>query len=183
MSRDDDKLTGRAAIEEIDRRLGGLLGPLAEGLAKVVDAAEKAQGGRSDATVQTSRGPVSVRSGLTVRVGGLAGGGDAAPAGRDPAQPTHAEPRPAAPQPVPEPPHDVFETATEWSLTADLPGAAEADLAWALEDGTLSVETTGARRWRLSAPTPDWLRADILEPRLSNGVLEMRAIRPEGETP
>jgi len=181
MSEDDDKLTGRAAIEEIDRRLGGLLGPLAEGLAKVVDAAEKAQSRQSDATVQTSRGPVSVRSGLTVRVGGLAGGADAAPAGRDPAKPTHAAQ--PAPAPAPEPPHDVFETATEWSLTADLPGAAEADLAWTLEDRRLAVETTGARRWRLSAPTPDWLRADMLEPRLSNGVLEMRAVRPEGEAP
>ena len=38
----DPPLRGRAAIEEIDARLGGLLGPLGEALGKIVDAAEQA---------------------------------------------------------------------------------------------------------------------------------------------
>ncbi|SEA37070.1 Hsp20/alpha crystallin family protein [Rubrimonas cliftonensis] len=180
-SRDDKELRGREAIEEIDRRLGGLLGPLAEGLARIVDAAEKAQDaddGRREATVETSRGPVKMRSGFSVKVGGLAGGG------RDPARPVATPAAAAQPAETPlaeprvaEPHHDVFETETSWSLAAELPGAAEADLTLTLSNGRLTVETTGARRWRLSVDAPAWLTREALSTRLVNGILDLAAQR------
>jgi len=202
-SRDDRDLTGREAIEEIDRRLGGLLGPLAEGLARIVDAAEKAQGSaagaqpaRHEATVETARGPVKLRTGLSVHVGGRAARTAAmdrsAPA-RDPANPVSEPPaappsappsaaaRPAAETAPAEPHYDLFETETAWSLTAELPGAAEADLSLTLGDGRLTVETTCARRWRLSVDAPAWLTREALSPRLVNGILDLAAQR--GDAP
>lgn len=185
-SRDDKEMKGREAIEEIDRRLGGLLGPLAEGLARIVDAAEKAQDagdGSREATVETSRGPVKMRSGFTVKVGGLAGGGRAETA-RDPARPVATPTAAAQPAEPPvggtdraEPHHDVFETETSWSLAAELPGAAEADLTLALADGRLTVETAGARRWRLVVDAPAWLTREALSTRLVNGILDIAAQR------
>ena len=54
--------TGREAIEEIDRRLGGLLGGLTEGLARIADAAEQAEAasGAREATIDTGKGPMRV---------------------------------------------------------------------------------------------------------------------------
>jgi HSP20 family molecular chaperone IbpA len=186
----DDRLKGRAAIEEIDRRLGGLLGPLAEGLARVVDAAERAQqaGGAHEATVETARGPLKVRTGFSVRV---AGAPAAAAAARDPARPVRpasasaAQPSPAQPSPVApaedpsaEPAWDAFEDADAWSLTADMPGVAPGDLAVTVApDGAVSVATTGRRRFRLDAQGPAWLSEATLETRLSNGVLDLSARR------
>jgi HSP20 family molecular chaperone IbpA len=182
--RPDDGLKGREAIEEIDRRLGGLLGPLAEGLAKLVDAAEKAQGSAQEATIETGRGPMKVRTGLSVRMGALAGQSRAGSGGRDPAKPvnpaTAARPVHAAasaPQAA-EPHYDVFEDAAGWSLTADMPGAAEHEIAVSVADGRVIVETTGSRRWRLATDAPDWVRAPVL--RVANGVVELTAARSEG---
>ncbi len=196
--RNDRGPKGRAAIEEIDRRLGGVLGPLAEGLARLVDAAEAArrdgsQGGGMqgdgvrEATVQTSRGPVRIRSGLSVRVGGLPGEA-ARPVGRDPAEPVAAGAatgggaapadagQPAA-GPADEPPHDLFATEDAFALSADLPGATEATLTWGLRDAMLTIETPAPRRRRLTVPCPAWLDAGALRISLVNGVLEMTAER------
>lgn len=175
----DEQLTGREAIEEIDRRLGGLFGPLAEGLAKVVEAAEKAQeaAGAREMTIDTGKGPMRVRAGYSVRVGGL-GGRAGAPEARDPAAPV-SEPE-AKTEPAPaEPVVDVFDGPEGWSLTADLPGVAESELAVTVGGGVVTVETTGARRYRAEAEAPGWLRAELLSRRLTNGVLELSAPRPE----
>jgi HSP20 family molecular chaperone IbpA len=79
--------------------------------------------------------------------------------------------------PAEEPPHDVFATEDQFVLTADLPGAGEADLRWTLAEGALTVETPAPRRRRLVAPCPAWLTAEALSVRLANGVLEMTAER------
>jgi HSP20 family molecular chaperone IbpA len=190
---DDATLTGRGAIEEIDRRLGGLLGPLAESLAKVVDAAEKAQAaGDASGPDDPRLGGLRVRTGLTVR--SAAGGSASRPrrtAGRDPARPmtpsaaaaarTDADPTRGAHPDAETPPHDIHQTATDWSLTADMPGAAEHDLSIALENRMMTIDATGARRWRLIVEAPDWLTGAMLEPTLNNGVLTLQATRPAGE--
>ena len=176
-----DGPTGREAIEEIDRRLGGLLGPFAEGLAKIVEAAEKAQdaAGAREVTIDGAKGPVKVRAGYSVRVGGLAGSERAeaaaeAEAGRDPAEPVSEPEAPAAQEPV----VDVFEDAAGWTLTADMPGVGEADLSVSAGGGRVTVETTGARRYRVETEAPAWVTASALERRLTNGVLELFAAKP-----
>lgn len=201
MARDDEPLKGRAGIEEIDRRLGGLLGPLAEGLARLVEAAEKAQaeggaeGGTREATVQTARGPLKIRTGLSVRLAGApvrpaagqghgSGQGSGHAMGRDPTKPrppagrAAAPVQPVAPDPEPvEPPHDVYASDTRFSLAADLPGVDLADVAWRLADGTLTVETPAPRLRRLGVPVPGWVTADRLAVTLVNGVFEIGAER------
>lgn len=175
--------TGREAIEEIDRRLGGLLGPLTEGLARLADAAEKAQdaAGAREFTIDTGNGPVRLRAGYAVRVGGL-GGKAAATGGRDPAAPVR-EPGPQAGPSAAvftEPAVDVFEDAQGWSLTTDLPGATLDALTLTLEAGVLMLETTGTRRYRAAVDVPPWLTLPAIERRLANGVLELTAPRPDG---
>ena len=175
--------TGREAIEEIDRRLGGLLGPLAEGLAKLADAAEKAQAasGAREFTLDTGKGPVRLRADYSVRVGSVAERlARAGSAGRDPSQPLR-EPQTAPAQPeAAEPALDVFEDETGWSLTADMPGASLEALSLAVEGGTLTIATAGSRRYRAEVAVPAWVTADALERRLANGVLELSAARPGG---
>ena len=173
-----DGPTGRAAIEEIDRRLGGLLGPLTEGLARIADAAEQAQAaaGAREFTIDTGKGPMRLRAGYSVRVGGLGGTAEAS-SGRDPAAPVHepkAKPKPAAIEPA----VDVFEDAQGWSLTADLPGATLDALSLSLDAGMLTLETTGSRLYRASVEVPGWLTLAAIDRRLANGVLELSAPSP-----
>ncbi len=176
---------GREAIEEIDRRLGGLLGPLTEGLSKIVEAAEKAQeaSGAREMTVDAGKGPMRVRAGYSVRVGGLGGAGGVS-GERDPAEPVSAgraaEGAARAPRPTPiEPIVDVFDGPEGWSLTADMPGVGLDDLTVSAGNGRVTVETAGARRYRIETEAPDWVTAGALARRLTNGVLELSAPRPE----
>jgi HSP20 family molecular chaperone IbpA len=130
-----------------------------------------------------------VRTGLTVRTaGGASPARSTGPGGRDPARPmaspaakTAPGRSPAAHPDADTPPHDVHETATDWSLTADMPGAAEHDLSIALENRMMTIEATGARRWRLTVEAPAWLTDAMVEPTLNNGVLALHATRPAGE--
>jgi HSP20 family molecular chaperone IbpA len=176
-----ETISGREAIEEIDRRLGGLLGPLTEGLTKIVEAAEKAQAasGAREMTVDTGKGPMRFRAGYSVRVGGL-GGTSEWSSERDPAEPVStAKPKPAEPAPV-EPIVDVFDGPEGWSLTADMPGVGLDDLTVRVAGGVVSVTADGARRYRVETEAPAWLTVEALERRLTNGVLELTAPRPEG---
>lgn len=156
---------------EIDRRLGGLLGPLAEGLARVVEAAEKA-GDAGDApheaTVETARGPMTVRAGYSVRMGGRTVSASSAP--------------PAAVQAT-EPTYETYDGPDGWTLTAETPGAAAADLRVRREGARLVAETVGARRWRLEVTPPGWAAGLEADARLMNGVLDIAIRRPEGARP
>jgi HSP20 family molecular chaperone IbpA len=176
-----DGPTGREAIEEIDRRLGGLLGPLTEGLSKIVEAAEKAQdaSGAREMTVDTGNGPVRFRAGYSVRVGGLGGSAEWS-SERDPAEPVSkgADEAAAAPEkPVVEPLVDVFDGPEGWSLTADMPGVGLDDLSVTVADGRITVAAAGARRYRIETDAPGWLTAEALSRSLTNGVLELTAPR------
>ncbi|MEM1264657.1 MAG: Hsp20/alpha crystallin family protein [Pseudomonadota bacterium] len=155
------RVTGREALEEIDLRLGGLLGALSETLGQVVEAAEARgqEGGRG----------VKVDTGVRVRMGGL-------DVDRDP-EPTPKPEPPAARKPDIE----VYDEPTSWTVTAELPGISPDDLDVTRVDGALRIRTSGARRFEASVPVPDALSGAVLDIRLKNGILEIRAEKSEAE--
>ena len=157
-----DGPTGRDAFEEIERRLGDVLGEFGEALKRAADAADRDE----DAA---GTGP-RLRTHVDLRVGGLAAG-RAGP---------HDAPRAETPAPV----HEIHEDDAAWTLVAELPGADEADLEITLAEGRLAVSAGAPRPRRLEVPAPAWLRLEALERRLVNGILELRAPRPtETEDP
>src|SRR6056297_615222 len=68
---DQSKKTGRAAIEEIDLRLDGLLGKLGGTLGELLDALDRGETGELQRThdFQTTRGPVRAETGIRIRMG------------------------------------------------------------------------------------------------------------------
>lgn len=170
--------TGREALEEMERRLGALLGTLAQRLGEAADAADAARG--VDVDLGGGRG-AKAQASVRVRVGGLdvgaASQGARGPAAGPPRPDAKAAPG-AAPAPHPaapgEPRHELHDDAEGWSLIADLPGATPEDLRLSLEDGRLIVEALGPRPRRLEVPAPARLALDALEVRLVNGILELR---------
>lgn len=132
---------GRDAFEEIDRRLGGLLGSLGEAFGEVLDRSGEIDGVR-ERSGETVRG--GVRAEWSVRVG--------------PAAQATGRSRAAAADPAgspPTPPHDLTETEEGWLLTADMPGADPETLSIETTDGRLEIRAAGLRTHRLSLELPD----------------------------
>lgn len=194
-----DQPAGREAIEEIERRLGGLLGPLGDALGRMVDAAEQAaQGaearqGRSGGDAGGGAGPLTAKVGLRVQVGddvwssgfdADAGGAERpAPAGETAAAPaSRPSPSSSSSSPAPSGPRAAeYEAWTDggvWTLCAEFPGATEEDVSWAIRDGRLTVSCAGARARALETEAPP-VPAEAIRMRLCNGVLELSAELPE----
>lgn len=169
---DPDQVTGREALDAIERRLGGLLGSLAETLGKVADAAEAPPGADAGS-------PARTRTSVSIRVGGLAAGAGPAPQGRPPGRTTAGPDRDGDAPADAAIRHEVHEDATGWSLIAELPGAGPEDLGLTLEDGRLRIEVCGSRPRRLEVEAPARLALAALEVRLVNGILELR-LPPDG---
>ncbi len=162
---------GKAALEEIDLRLGGLFEQVSDALGQIAEAAE------------TRGAAAKVERHVSVRVGGVELG-QGAPQ-RDAETPRPRNPPQKQPPPARQedrPPEDavrtaeveIFDEAAEWVVTADLPGVEEAALTVAVEKGALSLATHGRRRYTASVSLPPGLALDDREVRLSNGILEVR---------
>lgn len=182
--REEEAERARAAMAEIETRLGGLLGALGDALGSALGrlgaGQGKAQGaepgaGPSDGTFDSGPGPVRMTGHVRVR-----SALDAPRAGaRRPARPAAA--RPAATPADPAPRSPVVEMREEpdgFVLVAELPGVAEADLRLEAGEGRIALSTTGARRYRVEVPAPPWVGPGMLTHRLANGILEVRARRP-----
>jgi hypothetical protein len=161
-----DGPTGRKAIEEIETRLGDLLGRLGETLGDISAAgARDGEGAR----------PVRVQGDVRIRVGGLTDGGAGEP-------PAPGDPPPAEDTDAPRAPViETHETAEGWSLTADMPGADPTTLEVIAEEARLAIRAGGVRRFAAELPLPGGLDPATLEHRLANGILEVRLRRAAGE--
>ncbi len=165
---------GREAIENIEARLGGLVGGLSEALGRAADRlretadeAERAGGGARG-------GPLEAH--VSVRVGGLAAGAAHGSAPEDRAAPA-GEAR-SEPEPPRRPDLETWETETGWRLAAELPGVALDGVEIAIAEGRLALTAEGARRYAAETAVPGWLEEGLIERGLVNGILELRAERP-----
>jgi HSP20 family protein len=75
---------------------------------------------------------------------------------------------------VREPLVDVFDERDEVAVTAELPGAKEAEIAVELKGDRLSIESKGERRYAKEIILPVEVDAAGLQKKYNNGVLEIR---------
>ncbi len=73
-----------------------------------------------------------------------------------------------------EPIVDVFDERDEVVVTAELPGAKDAEIVVELKDGILNVETKGERRYAKEIELPAAVDPASLQKKYNNGVLEIR---------
>jgi HSP20 family protein len=82
----------------------------------------------------------------------------------------------AARQPIAE----VFEEGDEIVVVAELPGADPARITCTVEGSTLSIEASGAQRYRKSLALPARVTREGLKTSFQNGILEVRLQRETG---
>lgn len=180
--------------EELDRRLGGLLGEVGTTLGEVLGRLEEIGDGEIVRERDFGTGHGAVRAGIRVRVGGIGGAatahdddivtafGDPSDAPRGPEQ-TTARPKTntrtgsmtGAVRPIEA---TILLVDGTWTLIADLPGVDPGDVM--LRDdgagGTLTVTAEGRRReYAGRFDLPDGVGASDLKLSLLNGILELSA--------
>ena len=165
------------AQEQIDIRLGGLLGEIG---AAVSEALEKLDGDGEVHTIRTfdsGRGPVRASAGIRIRP---LGGGDSQ-SGRAPDRPIN-DPEPATP------PEDfpreisatILDGAKHWRLVAELPGIGPEGVSLETNGTALIITAEGrGRKYQSSFDLPLPARPGGLDHKIQNGILEITLVKPE----
>ncbi|MEO0702244.1 MAG: Hsp20/alpha crystallin family protein [Pseudomonadota bacterium] len=175
----------RGSRDGADLGLGGLFEALGDAVAEVTRQLEDGQTSvlHRSYEVDTGKGPVRAEAGVRVRFAGGSPGGDPdqvravnRPTGQANATQEQVDTESVS-RPVE---YDVFETASEWRLTADLPGVGADDLVLSDGDGQLVIEATGDRRYRDQVPVPAFVRSADLDVHLKNGILVLSQTAGEG---
>jgi HSP20 family molecular chaperone IbpA len=181
-----DKKTDRAALDGIDIRLGDLFGDLGAALTEMIERLDAGTDGevRRVHEFDTARGPIRAQAGIRIRMGGI----EAGRGGRDPSRPTAAEPPRAAAPPGRAPARpihaDIVDDGEIWSLTADLAGVAQEDLALSIAEGELVIAAEARnRRYADRVPVPPGTEVAHLRISLQNGILEIEAPSAAGARP
>jgi HSP20 family protein len=171
-----DGLTGLEALAEIGKRLG----QLPDAVRDAVQAGRSAggQGGGAgtrghEFTIDTPAGPVKGMASMGFRTGTLAGSGQRRAASGASARPRSRSVAPDV-QGAREPLIDCFDEADEIVITAEIPGVRADELDFKVEDATLTIRTTGARRYHAVVDLPAAVVAASLAPELRNGILSIR---------
>lgn len=161
------------AASGIDNGLNALFETLGDALTTMLNRVEDGHTGsvHRDQVFETNKGPIRAHAGIKLRMGGL----DATEVS-DQAKPVN----PARPTASPEAPkakpiiYDVMDDNDDWIITADLPGVANADLAFDQDRTTLLVMTTGTRLYegRIDLDSPFSLTE--ISSQMRNGILTLR---------
>lgn len=178
--------------EELDRRLGGLLGEVGSTLGEVLGRLEDIGDGEILREREFDTGRGAVRAGIRVRVGGI---GEASEAKSDGVRRSVTDPEGQPYEPAGHAPRDKSRSSNgddavrtiegtillmdgTWTLTADLPGVEPGDVTLS-DDGPGGVLTVSAhgrkRRYAGRFDLPEGLSAEDLRLNLLNGVLELSA--------
>jgi HSP20 family protein len=156
---------GRDAIDEIARRLGGIVETVQDVLKSGGNTGE---GGR-DFKIDTPLGPLSGRYSMSVK--SAVGGSRASPhstARRKPAE------EPAANPTAREPMIDAFDEPDAVVVTADIPGLRLEDVFISCEPGQLVLKISGAAPFTRHIPFPMLTPEHSPRVRMANGILEIR---------
>jgi hypothetical protein len=187
---------GRAALEQIDLQLEGLLGKLGDTLGEMIARLEEGETGelRRSHEVQTSKGPVRAEAGLRVRMGlgdtpGPAGSASVAQpvrpragspdSGAEYSCATHLADAPtgASGATGPDQPRpldiDAYRSDGRWILSADMPGVSLPEVSVTLEGGQVCVASDGRRRYAGRRALPAGADPSDMDIALRNGVLEI----------
>jgi HSP20 family molecular chaperone IbpA len=177
------------AAQEIDLRLGDLLGQLGEALHEAAGRLGQGESGeiRRERSFDTGDGPIRASAGIRISTLGGAAAARATQT-RRPENPVNRPERPVADPPdTTEPPKNaptrveatVLEEPDHWSLVADMPGIAEGDITLTVAGDLLRIEgQTGARQYLVeTVKPPGW---DGFTASLRNGILEVTARKAGG---
>lgn len=172
-----------AAQEQIDLRLGGLLGELGSALTEAIEKLDAQGAGevQTERTFDSGAGPVRASAGVRIRT--LGGTTSAARQTRAPDKPVN-RPAPATEEPAARPiTATILDNATSWQLIAELPGV-DTDGVDLKVDGTrLSITATGRGRAYASVfDLPPGATEDALKLTVQNGILEIFFNKPEPQT-
>lgn len=168
----DRKSPFAAAQEEIDIRLGGLLGELGSALSEALSKLEDAGEVHRETVFDSGKGPVRASAGIRIRT--LGGQRSAASERRTdkpvntPAQTPAAE---ASPRPIAA---TILDDQSRWMLIADLPGIAQSDVAVQIDGPTLVVTAkANNRHYAGDFALPSHLLPETLAHHMQNGILEV----------
>lgn len=175
---DDKKPRFQKAGEQIDLRLGDLLGELGSALSEMMGRLESgsSQEMRRDYTVETARGPMRAETGIRIRVAGTEMPGP--PPGRPrpgnrPQRATSSTSEPPPPRPIRA---EILAADGEWQLVADLPGIPREALTLVRDGADLVVTAEDrGRSYRGRFALPEGIELDDIEVSLRNGILELTA--------
>ncbi len=163
-----DNLKGLAALSEIGRRLGDL-GDKVRSTLK--------EGGSHETHASTAYPPGGVmQSSFRIRTltGSASGGRSRQTGGGIGARAERTRARGPDLDDAREPLVDCFDEADAVVVTAELPGINPGEITLSLNDGALSIETTGARRYRARQALPADVDGATLSHEFRNGILEVR---------
>jgi HSP20 family protein len=166
--RSDKGPKGLDAIEEIARRLGGIVETVQEAIKSGGDTGE---GGR-DFKIDTPLGPLSGRYSMSVK--SAVGGSRTSSPGSVRRKPTE---EPAANPTAREPMIDAFDEPDAVVVTADIPGLRLEDVFISCEPGHLVLKISGAAPFTRRIPFPMLTPDHSPRVRMSNGILEIRVIK------
>ena len=171
MTGKDDDPKGLDALQEMNSRLGGLLGALNEALGQAVTSIEAGKG--IDQSWDSGEGKIRTTGHLRVRSALDAIREREGRQGRDPAEPIRTAPvKPN--QELRQVPHEMFEEPEAWIATAELPGVGAGDISLGADAGRIVLTTTGARKYRVAIDVPEVIDPARAEITLTNGILELR---------
>ena len=164
------------AQEQIDIRLGGLLGEIG---AAVSEALEKLDGDGEVHTIRTfdsGRGPVRASAGIRIRPIG----GTAPKTSRAPDAPINTpEPAPAEDFPR-EISATILDGAKHWKLIAELPGIGAEGVSIETTGAVLTISAEGrGRRYQSAFDLPMAVPPEALDHKIQNGILEVTLVKPE----
>lgn len=170
-----DRRTRRGTSDDITDGLSGLFGALNDALGEMMTRLEDGTSGtiERDHTFETPNGPVRAHAGVRLRMGGLDTGTAATRATPQPINPGRSATSPPPPKGPRTVPCDVIEAEDHWTVTADLPGIAEDEVAVTLDGTTLAIIAKGRRHYQATCDlgAPGVLPENAVT--LHNGILTL----------
>lgn len=165
---------GRAALDEIEARLGEIFASLKAAFGTTADTPRPPEAGSpgGGSGADPGAGPLRVQSRVRVRMGGL----EVATALDTPSSPPPpGGSGPAADGPAARAPRvDTRVEDGEWMLTAELPGVAPEGVAVEIDGRALRLTAQGRERFEAVVEIPAELDPATLAQSVENGVLELR---------
>ena len=179
---DDKNKTFRKTVEGMNIDLADLFGSLGGALGGALNEAVERLSRDADIRVDKvedvpgQQGPVRSHTSLRLRVGGLNVTMEHEAPEDAPEDAAAAEaPETAENIPPARPIHyELHSDAEGWTLSAELPGVPLEEVQLTVEGAELTIETTGARRYRQSLTLPEPCAAETLSRHLEHGILTLR---------
>jgi len=172
------------AQEQIDLRLGGLLGELGAALNEAIERLDGQGAGEvhTEHTFDSGRGPVRASAGIRIRT--LGGTPSATTRATD--QPINT-PQKTARSPQANPPRPISATILDgsdrWQLIAELPGVDKAGVTMQTTETELTIAAEGrGRQYASSFEKPQGAAADDFTLTIQNGILEVTFEKPEAQS-